>query len=223
MYLFEVCMSWNLHQFYLLLFSLCHERLLDVFCAALLQGHRHYLRTTNEVSVKPVMRCFLIRRSLGNHVFGHHWEHVPQKWLFLSADRQSIRSDLNWWNDVEVWLVEGWASLTLSTLLSVYQTFFFIYVVLLRLTWDLYRSVLFGQTPQSHYEQDKILYGPVVEGAGCGSSSQTGCTVGLCFYRASWWHSCISPSLQPPPMPNPPLTGNVQWAVGEHVREWDHL
>lgn len=95
MYLFEVCMSWNLHQFYLLLFSLCHERLLDVFCAALLHGHRHYLRTTNEVSVKPVMRCFLIRRSLENHVFGHHWEHVPQKWLFLSADRQSIRSDLN--------------------------------------------------------------------------------------------------------------------------------
>ncbi len=64
-----------------------------------------------------------------------------------------------------LWLVEGWASLTLATLLSVYQTFFFIYVVLLRLTWDLYRSVHPGRhhnrimngTKLSMYLQLKVL------------------------------------------------------------------
>lgn len=51
-------------------------------------------------SVKPIMHCFLI--TLGDHVFGHHWEHVPQKWLLVNADRLSIHSDLNWWNYVGV-------------------------------------------------------------------------------------------------------------------------
>ncbi len=113
---------------------------------------------------KTCMHCFLIRRSLGNHVFGHHWEHVPQKWLFLRQTVYPLRLKLMTWC-WSLWLVEGWASLTLATLLSVYQTFFFIYVVLLRLTWDLYRSVHPGRhhnrimngTKLSMYLQLKVL------------------------------------------------------------------
>lgn len=34
------------------------------------------------------------------------------------TDKKSIHSDLNWWNDVQVWLVEGWMSLEPSTPLT---------------------------------------------------------------------------------------------------------
>lgn len=119
-----------------------------------------------------------------------------------------------------LWLVEGGATLTLSTLLyssSIRLSFSYMWCCLDWPGFCTSQSVQADTTISLWMTQ--YLYGPAVEGAGCGSSSQTRRTVGLCFYRTSWRRSCISPSLQPPPMPNPPLTGNVRWAAGEHGQE----